>query len=382
MKKPVIVDTTLRDGEQAAGVEFTMEEKVKIASLLAGIGVTEIEVGTPAMGKIEKDAIRKIIGKNLAVRLIGWNRAIKEDIDESIDCGLDSVAVSLPLSDVQIKHKLNKTKPFIIEQVKRAVGYAKKHKLYVIVGGEDASRADFDFLLEYIMTLESEGADRFRFCDTVGVLEPFKLFEIISRLSDAVKIDIEVHTHNDFGLATANALAGIRAGAAYVDTTVNGIGERAGNAATEEVVMALIRIFGIRLDFDIKEFDRLSRFVSRASGRQIPPGKPIIGNGCFLHESGIHQDGVIKNPATYEPFNPRLVGSRSRLVIGKHSGRAAVKRILSKFGARADEDIAVEVLKAARERAVAIKSYISERELYLLYREAIRRQVRANLTPI
>jgi homocitrate synthase NifV len=382
LKKPIIVDTTLRDGEQAAGVEFTVDEKVKIASLLAGIGVKEIEVGTPAMGKIEKDAIRKIIDKNLGARLIGWNRAIEGDIDESVNCGLDSVAISLPLSDIHIRHKLKKTRSFIIEQVKRAIGYAKRRKLYLIVGGEDASRADFNFLLEYVMTLKAEGADRFRFCDTVGILEPFKLFEIISRLGEEIKIDIEIHAHNDFGLAAANTLAGIRAGAASVDTTVNGIGERAGNAAMEEVVMALSRIYGIPLNIDMSVFGGISRFVSKASGRQIPPGKPIIGEECFLHESGIHQDGIIKNPATYEPFDPRLIGSRSRLVIGKHSGRAAVKHILNKFGVDTDNDTAAEVLRTARERAVSLKSYISDREVYFLSRDAIKCQAINNLIPI
>jgi homocitrate synthase NifV len=369
LKKPIIVDTTLRDGEQAAGVEFSIDEKVKIAVLLADIGVQEIEIGTPAMGKIEKQAIGRIIDKGLKCRLIGWNRAIKQDIDESIDCGLDSVAISLPLSDIHIRYKLNKTREFVIEQLKRAIHYAKKHKLYVIASGEDSSRADFDFLVKYVKTLKAEGAQRFRFCDTVGILEPFKLFDIIKRLLKIVKIDIEIHTHNDFGLATANALAAIKAGASFVDTTVTGIGERAGNAAMEEVVLSLLSIYGVQSRINIKGFDKLSRFVSNAAGRKIPPDKPIVGEACFLHESGIHQDGIIKSPSTYEPFSPALLGMESRLVIGKHSGRAAIKHVLGKLGISLDDDKATEVLKDAREKSVSLKRCLTDTDVYFLYRK-------------
>jgi len=373
LKKLIIVDTTLRDGEQAAGVEFSIDEKVKIASLLAEIGVGEIEVGIPAMGQIEKQAIKRIIKKGFSCRLIGWNRAIKEDIDASIDCGLDSVAVSLPISDMHIKHKLHKTRRYILEQLKRAIGYAKKHKLFVIVGAEDASRADFGFLVKYAMTLKREGADRFRFCDTVGVAEPFELFNKISRLLDILKIDIEIHAHNDLGLATANTFAAVRAGASFVDTTVLGIGERAGNAALEEVVIALLKIYRISTAIDLKGLPKIARFVSKAAHRAIPEGKPIIGKACFLHESGIHQDGIIKYPPTYEPFDPVLIGSKSRLVIGKHSGRAAIRHILNKFGAGEDEDTVVQVLKKAREESVFSKRCLSDADVYFLYRSLCNR---------
>lgn len=371
MKEPIIVDTTLRDGEQAAGVEFNIDEKVRIAALLAEIGVKEIEVGIPVMGKIEKQAIGRIIDKGFSCRLIGWNRAIKEDIDESIDCGLDAVAISLPLSDIHIKYKLNKTRGFVIEQLKRAINYAKKNKLYVIASGEDSSRADFDFLVKYVKTLKAEGAQRFRFCDTVGVMEPFKMFDIIKRLSDIVKIDIEIHTHNDFGLATANALAAVKAGAVFVDTTVTGIGERAGNAAMEEVVLSLLRIYGVKSKINIKGFDKLARFVSNAAGREIPPDRPIVGQACFLHESGIHQDGIIKDPSTYEPFNPVLLGTESRLVIGKHSGRAAIRHVLGRFGVSLDDDKVTEVLNDARKKSVSLKRCLSDTDVYSLYRKVI-----------
>jgi homocitrate synthase NifV len=370
LRKPVIVDTTLRDGEQAAGVGFTAHEKVAIACLLAKAGITEIEAGTPAMGEIEQESIRKIIARDLGVRIIGWNRALKNDIDASIRCGLDSVAVSLPVSDILMEYKLKKSRRSVVELMKESVGYALDRKLYVIAGAEDAARADFDFLVEYARAARSSGADRLRFSDTVGIAEPFALYETISQLCEIVPIDIEIHAHNDFGLATANALAGIRAGAAYVDATATGLGERAGNAALEELVLSLQRIYKIDIGVKLKELANLSRVVSRASGRPIPAGKPIVGAACFSHESGIHQDGVMKNPVTYEPFDPGLIGVHRSIVIGKHSGSASIRRILHRFGVKADDILIPEVLKNARRRSVRSKRCLSEEEIYRLYRQS------------
>ena len=291
-----------------------------------------------------------------------------KDIDESISCGLNSISISLPVSDIHINYKLNKTRKWIIEQIKKAINYAKRHKLYLIVSAEDASRADFDFLLEYIKVIKEEGGDRFRFCDTVGILEPFRMFNIIERIFKIVKIDIEVHTHNDFGLATANALAGICAGAKFVNTTVNGLGERAGNAALEELIMALMYIYGIDLKMNIKKLPEVSRFVSKASGREIPQGKPIVGKNCFLHESGIHQDGIIKNPSTYEPFSPFVIGQKSRLAIGKHSGKAGIKHFFKKKDIMVSDDVADKILKKMRYKSMALKRYLSDREIHSLYK--------------
>ena len=365
MSKSVkISDTTLRDGEQSPGISFTLEEKVKISRLLDSIGVDEIEAGIPAMCKQEKETIKKILDSNLKARVLGWNRAVLKDIDESLDCGLKAVVISLPVSDIHINYKLKKTKNWIIDNLKRCIDYAKKHKLYVVVGAEDASRTDFEFLLKYIKTIENCGGDRFRFCDTLGILEPLRFYKIIKTIINQTKLEIEIHTHNDFGLATANALAGISAGAKWVDTTVNGLGERSGNAAFEEVIMALKHILGINLEMKTEKLIKLSEVVSKASGREIPVGKPIIGKNCFLHESGIHQDGIIKNPSNYEPFNPLNIGKRSELVIGKHSGRSGIKAFFRLKGIELSDNRAKEILVKVRNKSSLMKRALLDKEIY------------------
>ncbi|MDU1266036.1 MAG: homoaconitate hydratase, partial [Peptostreptococcus sp.] len=231
------VDTTLRDGEQTAGVVFANSEKIMIAEMLSDLGINQLEVGIPTMGGDEKDAIKQIVKKNLKSSIMAWNRAVVSDIEQSIDCGVDAVAISISVSDIHIQNKLKTSREWVIENMVKATEFAKKNGLYVSVNGEDASRADEDFLIEFIEAAKQAGADRFRFCDTVGVMDPFTIRNKIERIYNKTKFDIEMHTHNDFGMATANAIGGVLGGANYVGVTVNGLGERAGNAALEEVLM-------------------------------------------------------------------------------------------------------------------------------------------------
>ena len=238
-KKIKIDDTTLRDGEQTAGVVFANDEKIHIAKMLDKVGVHQIEAGIPAMGGDEKDAIKAITSLNLNCSILGWNRAVISDIDDSIECGVDAVAISISASDIHIEHKLRKSREWVLDSVKTSVEHAKKYNLYVSVNAEDASRADMEFLLQFARTARDLGADRMRYCDTLGILDPFETFMRVKTIIDIVGIDVEMHTHNDFGMAIANAIAGVKAGATYINTTINGLGERAGNAAFEEFVMAL-----------------------------------------------------------------------------------------------------------------------------------------------
>lgn len=364
-----IVDTTLRDGEQTAGVVFANKEKVRIAKMLDELGVPQIEVGIPIMGGDEKEAIREITKLNLKASIMGWNRAVVKDIEESIKCGVDAVAISISTSDIHIKHKLNSTREEVLDRMVKAVEFAKKEGMYISVNAEDASRTDDEFLIEFAKSAKSAGADRIRFCDTVGVLEPFSTYEKIKKLKDNVDIDIEMHTHNDFGMATANALAGIRAGANFVSTTVNGLGERAGNAALEEVAMALKYIYNIELGLDTKMFREISEYVSKASGRFLPVWKAIVGDNMFAHESGIHADGMLKHPNTYEVFKPEEVGLIRQIVIGKHSGTAAIKAKYKEFGLEIDEKTANEILAIVRKTSIELKRSLFDKELIYIYDE-------------
>lgn len=371
---PIIIDdTTLRDGEQTAGVMFTRAEKISIARMLDAAGVQEIECGIPAMGKAEQSAVRALVDLGLRARLITWNRAVVSDIRASLACGVTAVDISLSVSDIMIAHKLRKSREWVVEQLKEALGFAKENSLYVSVGGEDAGRADPCFLVELLRLSRSMGADRFRFCDTLGILDPFDMYEKISMLRRAVPdLDLEVHTHNDLGMATANALAGIRAGARFVNTTVNGLGERAGNAALEEVVMALKVARGVDTGIDTQRFRDLSRLVGKASRRPVPPWKAVVGERVFAHESGIHADGVIKNPKNYEGFDPAEVGLRRYLVVGKHSGTSGLIERFKSLGIILEKEDANRLLRRVRVISGRLKRPLSDQDLHALYRETER----------
>ncbi|GAA0860619.1 homocitrate synthase [Clostridium nitritogenes] len=368
-KQIYIVDTTLRDGEQTAGVVFANAEKIAIAEILSNMGIDQLEVGIPTMGGDEKEAIKQIVKRNLKSSIMAWNRAVISDIEQSIDCGVDAVAISISVSDIHIKHKLKTSREWVLENMVKAVLYAKKNGLYVSVNGEDASRADRDFLVEFINAAKEAGADRFRYCDTVGIMDPFKIYTDIKYLEEKTGFDIEMHTHNDFGMATANAVAGVKAGANYVGVTVNGLGERAGNAALEEVIMSFKYVFGYDADIDTTKFREASEYVSRASGRALPPWKAIVGDNMFAHESGIHADGAIKNPKNYEAFDPSVVGLERQIIIGKHSGKAAILNKFKEYGINLSNDEASGILEIIRATSVRLKRSLFDKELVQIYKE-------------
>lgn len=364
----IIDDTTLRDGEQTAGVVFSRREKLAIARLLDGIGVQEIECGIPAMGEDEQSSIRALVEMELSARLITWNRALIPEIQASIECGIQAVDISLSVSDQMIAKKLKKDRTAVKEQLKTALGFAKQHDLYVSVGGEDASRADLGFLVELLKITRELGGDRFRFCDTLGILDPFAMYDKVAWLRAAVpEVEIEVHTHNDLGMATANAIAGIRAGARFVNTTVNGLGERAGNAALEEVVMGLKHACGIETGIDTHRFRELSLMVAKASRRDLPSWKAVVGSRVFAHESGLHADGVLKDPHNYEGFDPAEVGLSRQIVVGKHSGASGMIERYRELGIVLSRDDAGLLLPVVRLEALRRKRDLKDRELVEIY---------------
>ena len=346
-----IFDTTLRDGEQSPGVALSPENKLNIAKKLDQLGVDAIETGFPVISDGERTAIKMITQADLSAVLCGLARTNQRDIDAVVDCGLKYVHTFIATSDIHLQHKLHLSQDQALKKAVESVEYAKSRGLQVEFSAEDATRTDRDFLKKIFSAVTKAGADRIDIPDTVGYSTPQYIAEITKDAIMATELPISVHCHNDFGLAVANAISGIQAGAQCAHVTINGIGERAGNASLEELVMALQCLrFDQSWETNIKTelLYETSKYVSKLAGMPVQPNKAIIGENAFGHESGIHTHGVLSNPLTYEPISPEIVGRNRWLRVGKHAGAHGISAMLEEYGVQPDKDQVKQILEKVK----------------------------------
>lgn len=370
MRKPYFIDTTLRDGEQAPGVVLSLQEKMRIATLLDGAGVPELEVGTPAMGQTEINEIRAISRMGLGFKTLAWSRATKKDLWYSAQAETDGVHISFPVSDI-LMEAMGKDKIWVMQQLEDLLNFALPMFSYVTIGAQDASRAESGFLNEFASAAHSLGATRIRLADTVGLLNPFTTTALVSSIRNIDKdLSIEFHGHNDLGLATANTLAAWMAGADCLSTTINGLGERAGNAAMEEVALALEYSAGVHCRLHTEQFFLMSSYVADVSGRPNSISKPVTGDMALTHESGIHTNCLLKNRNTFQLFPASYIGRKEQAFnIGKHSGKSTLKFFLEEAKIPFTEESCSLLLTKVKERSESLKRSLSKEEMLALYTE-------------
>lgn len=369
-----ISDCTLRDGEQQAGVVFNKEEKIEIGKLLDGLQIYEIEAGTPMVSVEDREAIEGMLALGLKSKISVLIRARKDDIDLAKDIGVWGVRISFPIGDLQRKYKMTLPDDEYIKTSLEMTSYAKEKGLEVIFSPYDTTRCDLQFLRQVLSEISKRSfADRFRLVDTTGAATPHAIRFLVKEMKEAGNgIPIEVHCHNDFGLAVANTLAGVEAGAEYASTTINGLGERSGNAPTEEVGVALRVLYNIDTGMDLKKIPEVSRIVEKYSGIRVQAHKAVVGTNSFSHESGMVVAGVLKYPFTGESYSPELLGRVRKIVLGKKSGLTSIKAKLEDLGIEASDNQEKAILEKVKEISTLDKKAISDKEFKGIVKEILR----------
>lgn len=373
MRKPILLDTTLRDGEQTPGVYFTNKEKLYIASELNDMGVEIIEAGIPSMGEDESKSLQAIKRLNLKSEILSWNRLLTDDVVASLRAGITTLHVSVPTSDVMIEKKMGKTKDWIIPQMERVFNFALKEGAVISFGAEDASRTKPQFLKEIFTAAQQLGAKRVRFADTLGIMIPSQVVGLIKYLSQDLSIAIDYHGHNDFGMATANALAAWENGADVISCSVLGLGERAGNTSLEEFACIMQYLQNQISDFDFVRLKRLCQAIAEWTDCPIPDRKPIVGKKIFTHESGIHVDGILKEPTTYELLPPEFLGGNREFILGKHSGLKAVRYFAHNEGYEISDSLVDDFLKDMRSQMARTKGINASSMFYSFLKSKARK---------
>ncbi len=369
-KNIILEDTTLRDGEQSPGIVFNKKTKIKIFNLLIDIGVKWIESGIPIMKGEEVDAIKYMLERKNEVNIIGWNRGVLEDIKYSILLGFKHIHIGLPTSKIHLKYSINKSKNWLIKTVDYLIKFCKDKDLFVSVSAEDIGRTNINTLKEYTLAVEKAGADRLRLSDTIGILDYEEYGKKIKEIKNISTIDLQCHCHNDFGLAVANTIAGLKNRAKYFHVCINGIGERAGMPDMSQLVMILKHIYKIDININTKKLIYISKKIAKYTNSKIYPWSPIIGSNIFKHESGIHVNGLINNYTTFEPFDPKIINTKRKFIIGKHSGKSTIKYFLNKKGIKKiNNKILTECLKLIKKRSEKKMKQINVKELFYLYKK-------------
>lgn len=354
-----ICDVTLRDGEQTPGVVFSRDEKIAIAEKLDSVGIEVIEAGFPVVSKEEEATVREIAHQGFKARICCLARSVARDVDVALKCDVDFVSIFIATSDLHLKYKYHKTFEEASSCALDVLDYAKDHGLTVRFAAEDATRTDINTLISIFRSAEEHGADYVSIADTVGILNPSTAAYLVREVKKVVNTKVCIHCHNDLGMGVANTLSGAEAGAYQLHTTVNGIGERCGNAALEELLIGLRVQYGIER-YDVSKLMELSQLVEKYSGIPIPRTKPIVGANAFAHESGIHVAAVMEEPMTYELFSPEMVGGKRDIIIGKHTGSKALASVVHKMGHNLSHDQMVVLLDKVKKCSEAKKQVTCE----------------------